>query len=196
MAYSVNWGTRVITIPKADTTLVSVSPDVRSLDINDLWVALRDIQDDEAGIDYPDIFLNIAPVTLAGLTLARVLQIINGYTLTFEDGLYAVNIIGGNSNVSDVTNKNQVSVNTANSAGLVVVEGASNLTAADVWSYALEGAFSAEELIRIMVSALAGKVSGAEGTAIVIRDLLDSKNRISATVDSNGNRTAVTLDGS
>ena len=49
--------------------------------------------------------------SLAGVRL----EIINGYTLTFEDGQYAVNIYGGNSNVADVNNKNQVSVNTANS---------------------------------------------------------------------------------
>jgi hypothetical protein len=120
MAYSVNWATKVITIPKADTTLVqSGPPEIRELDVTDLWVALIDIQDSEAGIRFLDIVLNTPPHALAGVTFARELQIINGYTLTFEDGLWAVNIIGGNSNVADVTNKNMVSVNTANSAGFV-----------------------------------------------------------------------------
>lgn len=43
-------------------------------------------------------------------------------------------------------------------------------------------------------SALLGKASGLGTTTAVYRDLADSKNRISATVDSDGNRTAVTRD--
>lgn len=48
--------------------------------------------------------------------------------------------------------------------------------------------------LRIMLSALAAKLSGAPTTTIAIRDVNDTKNRIVATVDANGNRTAVTLD--
>lgn len=47
---------------------------------------------------------------------------------------------------------------------------------------------------RLMLATLVGKLSGAATTTINIRDTGDSKNRISATVDSDGNRTAVTLD--
>lgn len=39
--------------------------------------------------------------------------------MTFEDGQYAVNLIGANSNIADRVNVNQVSVRSANSAGLV-----------------------------------------------------------------------------
>lgn len=197
MAYSVNWATKVITIPKADTGLVSSSPDVRSLDVEDLWTNLIDIQDSEAGMNYPDIVLNTPPVSVAGITLARVVQVINGYTLTFEDGQYAVNVVGGNSNVADVTNKNQVSVNTSNSAGFIVGDGSggSTLTAAQVWAHVVEDGKSAENLLRIALAALAGKVTGADGTVITIRSIGDTKDRIVATVDEDGNRTSVTLDG-
>jgi hypothetical protein len=67
-----------------------------------------------------------------------------------------------------------------------------------IWNtFPVDGAFSAGEVMRIMFAALAGKVSGAGGTTITIRDAAtDTQNRIVATVDSNGNRTAVTLDGS
>jgi len=129
MTYSVNWGTKVITIPKADTVFVSDPPDVRSLNVNTLWANLIDIQDDEAGISFLDIVRNTPPLTVAGVTLARVVEIINGYTITFENGPWAVNIIGGNSNLADVVNKNQVSVNTGNSAGFIQGAG-SGLTAA------------------------------------------------------------------
>lgn len=158
MAYSVNWATKVVTIPKADTTLVSSSPDVRSLDVTTLWQNLIDIQDNEVGINFLDIVRNTTPLTVAGITLARVVEIINGYTLTFEDGPWAVNIIGGNSNVADVVNKNQVSVNTSNSAGAVLSGGADPQVVADaVWDRALNDntvAGSTGKAIKLIKSAV------------------------------------------
>lgn len=47
---------------------------------------------------------------------------------------------------------------------------------------------------RLQLSANVGKLSGAATTTVSIRDTADSKNRIVATVDASGNRTAVTLD--
>lgn len=195
MAYSVNWATKVITIPKADLTLVSASPEVRSLDVTDLWEALIDIQDSEEGMNFLDIVRNTPPLTFAGVTLARVVEVINGYTLTFENGAWNVNIIGGNSNVADVANKNSVGVNTANSAGLINVAGGGSLTAAQVWQYLIEDGKSAEQFMRIIMSVLAGKVSGAGTGTESFRDLADAINRVVSTVDNDGNRTAVTLNG-
>ena len=51
------------------------------------------------------------------------------------------------------------------------------------------------QALRIMLSALAGKASGLATTTAVYRDTNDSKDRITATVDASGNRSAVTLDG-
>lgn len=58
----------------------------------------------------------------------------------------------------------------------------------------VEGAFSLRESMRLANSANAGKLSGASTANVLIRDVADTKNRINATVDSNGNRTAITLD--
>ncbi|MDH3930309.1 MAG: hypothetical protein OEV22_20455, partial [Deltaproteobacteria bacterium] len=58
-------------------------------------------------------------VLLGGIVYARVVEIISGYTITFEDGQYAVNLTGANSNIGDVVNVNQVSVRSANAAGLI-----------------------------------------------------------------------------
>lgn len=69
-----------------------------------------------------------------------------------------------------------------------------NLLAQAVWEAAIDGGYTAEELMRLMSSAMAGKVSGAEGTTTIFRDITDTKDRITATVDTNGNRTAITLD--
>lgn len=49
--------------------------------------------------------------------------------------------------------------------------------------------------LRLILAALCGKLSGAATTSIAIRDTNDTKDRIAATVDSDGNRSAVTLDG-
>lgn len=54
--------------------------------------------------------------------------------------------------------------------------------------------YSFEEAARILLAALAGKLSGAATTTVTIRDANDTTNRIVATVDSDGNRSAVTLD--
>jgi hypothetical protein len=67
-----------------------------------------------------------------------------------------------------------------------------------IWNtFPVDGNYSGADVMRIMFAALAGKVSGAGGGTITIRDAAtDTQDRIVATVDSNGNRTAVTLDGS
>lgn len=63
-----------------------------------------------------------------------------------------------------------------------------------VWSHIIEGTLTATHAIRGMVAAAFGKVSGSPTSTITIRDTTDSVNRITATVDANGNRTAVTTD--
>ena len=54
------------------------------------------------------------------------------------------------------------------------------------------GSFTFEQLIMIMVSVLAGKASGMAGTTATFRNLADSGNVVVATVDADGNRSAVT----
>lgn len=60
----------------------------------------------------------------------------------------------------------------------------------------VEGTLTLRQAVRLFLSALAGKSAGGGTTTITFRDKADSKNRISATVDADGNRTAITLDGS
>lgn len=68
--------------------------------------------------------------------------------------------------------------------------------AGNPWNTAIEGAFTAGELLRLVSAALAGKVSGAAGLTITFRDVNDTADRIVATVDADGNRSVVTLDPS
>jgi len=119
MDISIDWGTKIIYVPKLYMEQVQTTPfEVRKLDMDTFRLDLKDLEDDAEGMAFPDTHTHNTEVSFSGLTLARVIQTINGYTVTFEDGQYAVNIIGANSNISDVANLNQVSLRSFNSAGL------------------------------------------------------------------------------
>jgi hypothetical protein len=60
----------------------------------------------------------------------------------------------------------------------------------------IEGTLDHQEVMRILLAAAAGQVAGANTTNVTIRDQADTKDRIDATVDEYGNRTAVTVDAS
>lgn len=108
--------------------------------------------------------------------------------------------------VSSGTGANQISL----SSGLVtvgtlnagVIDAASLATAAkdaisaNVFARAFSasyGSYTFDQLTSMMASALLGKASGLATTTATFRNLADSANVIVATVDSNGNRTAVSL---
>jgi hypothetical protein len=117
---TIDWPTKIINVPKSYMTLIQATPvEIRRLDIDTFRLDLKSLEADATGIVFLDTHQHSPPVTVGGVNLARVVEIINGYTVTFEDDQYAVNLVGANSNIADVTNVNQVSVRSANSAGLV-----------------------------------------------------------------------------
>lgn len=63
-----------------------------------------------------------------------------------------------------------------------------------VWDALCESGVTNKAALRIILATLAGKISGAPTGPIVIRDVNDTTDRVTASVDVNGNRTAVTLD--
>ena len=119
MAISVDQTTYVISVPKSDLTLIQASPEVRELSLNWLRLALRDWEDDEGSIYMPKTHTHNTEVTLAGLTYARIIEILSPYTVEFEDGQYTINCVGANHNLSDVKVANQVSLIVNNAAGLI-----------------------------------------------------------------------------
>jgi len=58
----------------------------------------------------------------------------------------------------------------------------------------VETSYTPRQALRLILSALAGKLSGASTTEVTIRDVGDGTDRIVATVDASGNRSALTLD--
>ena len=132
MATTISWVTGVIFVPRADMTLIqSVPYEIRELNTDEWRVELRDLEDDPEGRPWPRTHNHNTDVTLQGVTYAPQLILLAPYTITFEDGLYAVNIVGTNNNVLERTNKNQVSVNASNSAGLIIVETGTGITEQD-----------------------------------------------------------------
>lgn len=196
MAISIDWATKVITVPKADLALVDIGPpEIRSLDTDQFRKDLNALQASEVGMAFETTHVHTPPVALGGVTFARQIEIINGYTVTFEAGAYAVNLPGSNNNISDVTNLNQVSIRSSNSAGLAEVDiAASADAAAAVWAEVLEGPYDAAAFMRMMCAVLAGKLSGAGTTDIIIRNITDTKDTLEATVDEAGNRTPTSYD--
>ncbi len=128
MAVTIDWPTKVINVGKSlpMTQVQAVPTEIWELDLDTFRAELNSLQATE-GIWADTTHTHNTTVSVGGVTLARVVQIINGYTVTFEDGQYAVNLVGANSNVGDVTNVNQVSVRSSNSAGLVTVVSGDNV---------------------------------------------------------------------
>ena len=68
-----------------------------------------------------------------------------------------------------------------------------------IWTEAIEGVVTAANLLKRISASAAGKLSGylpGQASTIVIRDVNDTKDRITATVDAAGNRTSTVYDDS
>ena len=75
-------------------------------------------------------------------------------------------------------------------SGSVVIDWDELLDFAD----GVETGYTLREAMRLILASQAGKLSGAATTTVVIRDINDATDRISATVDAAGNRSSVTVD--
>jgi len=115
---TINWDTRVIFVPRY--TLSFAGGNIYNMNVDTFRLVLKDLEDSIEGIVFPTTHNHNPPVTFGGVTIARSVEIINGYTVTFEDvgSSYIVSLFGANNNIVDVTNLNNVSVRSSNSAGL------------------------------------------------------------------------------
>lgn len=96
----------------------------------------------------------------------------------------AANAIGASEIAEDAIGSSELATSAANDIADALLDRVNGI----------ETGYTPRQMLRIVFSALAAKVSGAETTSMRFRDVGDTKDRITATVDVNGNRTAVSLD--
>lgn len=161
---SVAWATGVISVPQSDLTFISGT--LFELDTNVFRLALKALEASAEGMAELDTHQHNTEVTIAGVTFARTIEIINGYTVVFEDGQYAVSLVGSNNNIFDegIIVRNQVSIIPTNSGGLI-----RNVDAVDDFVEALRTSLydgvTFEDLMRdILAMANARIVEGPTGT--------------------------------
>lgn len=206
MAITIDRLTNIIDVPQADLTLIAGT--LFELDTNQFRKDLKAIEASEEGIVEADTHIHNTEVTVAGTTFARTVEILSPYSVQFTpDSQYSVRLAGSNNNIFDVENailvQNQVQIIAQNSAGLIVTTTGSGLSAAQDTKLtevhgelrAIEGGEHHSWFMRIFLAALGNKLAGAATTTITMRDKADTKDRITATVDADGNRGPVTLDG-
>lgn len=68
-------------------------------------------------------------------------------------------------------------------------------SASNPWTEIIESGLTAAEILRIVAAALAGEVSGAGSGVETFKGLDGTTDRIVSTVDDDGNRTSVVVDG-
>lgn len=83
---------------------------------------------------------------------------------------------------------------TADDATLAAIAALNNISVANIFAYAYEGSETFKDFLRLLRAANVGIISGAGGTTIHIKDAANTKDRITATVDGDGDRSAVTTD--
>ncbi len=80
----------------------------------------------------------------------------------------------------------------AGSAGLALTNAGAG---GNPWSAIIEDGMTAEEVLRVIASVLAGKVSGAGTGTETFKGLDGTTDRVISTVDNDGNRSNVVVDG-
>jgi hypothetical protein len=140
----------------------------------------------------------------ASTSIPAYVFLLNGWRIRPQENNHTLNVSGG---VILVSGGGDPFVNTLGSfvvrvnyqqpvqAITVATGGGGGVTVPAIWQHVIEAGMTAEEFLRIMLSVLAGKVSGAGSGTESFRDVADAKNRVVSTVDTEGNRTAVILDG-
>lgn len=155
----------------------------------------------EAGIDWANIGAPTTSQNLSGTTIstAQVAASVAGNVggnVTGSVGSVAGNV-GGNVGGSVGSVIAPVTAGTVSDKTGYALSSAGNNAAADallIRTDGIETGFTLQDAIRLVLSASTAELAGAATTTVTIRDINDTKNRITATVDANGNRTAVTYD--
>ena len=157
------------------------------------------IDDDVAYISAPDPANYILTAMKIRNTNATPLKVTGGY---FYDSTGSVeNCVDTAGSTGNIFPMPVHVVAYAVGSGVVTSQNISDIAAASatstttaVLASAVDGTVTLAESLRLSNAVLGGKVSGAGTNQEYFRDLADTKDRAVFTVDSSGNRTAVTRD--
>jgi hypothetical protein len=125
MSYSVNWTTRVVTIPLADMTLISGTN--YSLNTDDVWLEMRRLEAlPTEGLWVEQSIEYVNTQILSGITYSAIVKMINGFTWDTDTTNKTISLLGFNSNLLDTFIPGSgVSVLANNSGGLIINQGQS-----------------------------------------------------------------------
>lgn len=177
--------------------LITMSGTPYEIDVKDMYSRWKDWVKATDDAKNAPAFLSVGGNTIdatAGTEIPAYIYIQNGWTIRPQEVDHTLDVVngvilrdGGGDPFEDTTGAFTVRVRYQQPVQAITTPGL-------IMESIVETGFSVEQSLRLILSALAGKLSGAPSGPILIRDVNDTKNRINATVDANGNRTAVTTD--
>jgi hypothetical protein len=118
----------------------------------------------------------------------------NVHTETVVSNLIEQTVVGGIDQATVQAAMTAQGYTTGRAPKIDNLDAALSSVAAAVWARVVDGTITAAESVRLMNAVLGGKVSGAGSGSERFRDLGDTKDRVTSTVDAQGNRTSVSRD--
>lgn len=184
---------------------IVLSSGTTSLDVKDMYSRWKDWVRDSGGSKFLEAFRTAGGDPTTGTNfVASYFFLTNGWRVRPQEASHQLTVSGslvvdggGNPYQTTVGSYNvQVVSEVPVKAEGIATSGSSPSDIADALldDELVESGLTVRGALRIALAALAGKVSGADGSTVTIRDVNDTTDRIVATVDADGNRTAVTVD--
>lgn len=178
--------------------LITLSSGTTSLSVKDLWSRWVDWLSVGDNSKYQAAFDTVGGNEIdasSGTSIPIYLFMKNGWKIRPQEASHTLNVYdgillvdGGGDPFVDPLGDYTVRINYQQPVQAITAGGG------DPWGTTVEGTLTAGDALRVLLAVMAGKSSGGGGSTISFRDTADSKDRIVATVDGNGNRTSVTLD--
>lgn len=138
--------------------------------------------------------ISISGASLSSNSFLEVWKDFQVVTQNFYDGIFGIAPLQvsattfANTPISDSGVTVSAQAGSFASSGVTISSGG----VTSIFGYELEGSYDLKEILRIMFATLSGLSSGGGGTTCAFRNVADSTDRLLVTVDSNGNRTAIT----
>ena len=201
--------------------LIEIASPQNTLSMQDLLDAIREAEATDVGIHNPKIASASGKEELSdGVNVGMTVNLLDWQIHFWPGGTggYIAKIAGGNlvgglagdpvaytegvqvllvqsAASTVVTTSTGSGLSPEQDAKLTAIDGNTTAIPSEVWGKIVESGLSAEEIVKVMASALAGKASGAGTGTVKFKGLDGSTDRIISNVDGTGNRLSVAVDG-